>query len=90
MSATKERKNQTQFYLTTKEDSQGRVWRIDRRPLNGQGKGKGEITKDLSCILRMQKGVSWPAGSRREADFYFLVFEFLFSSGFPEHHTALD
>ena len=45
---------------------------------------------DLSCILRMQKGVSWPAGSRREADFYFLVFEFLFSSGFPEHHTALD
>lgn len=28
--------------------------------------------KDLSCILRMQKGVSWPAGSRREADFIFL------------------
>ena len=59
--------------------------RIDRRLLLAKRKGRKKV-KGLRLYFTHAKGVSWPAGSRREANF----FSRDFSLGFGQHYTALE
>ena len=79
MSATKEPKNNTLDLI-----QRGRLARNESgAPIAGcRANGRSKITqRTSSCILRMQKGVSWPAGSRREAIFLLSRDSFFWVSG---------